>query len=204
VTRVAILDYGMGNLRSAQKALEHVGAEAEITCDGDRVRDADGVVLPGVGAFPKAMEEVRRLGYDELLRELAAGGRPILGICLGMQLLFESSTEHGGAEGIGLLAGPVEQLRSDGLKVPHIGWNQVAWRFESALTAGLDGPTAFYHVHSFAPRPRREDQVLGVASYGGDFASAVASPPVFGVQFHPEKSGPDGLRLLRNFVSLSS
>ena len=202
--RVAILDYGMGNLRSAEKALEHVGAEAEITRDHERVRGAHGVVLPGVGAFPRAMEEVRSLGYDGLLRELVAEGRPVLGICLGMQLLFESTSELGGGEGIGLLEGPVEGLSANGLKVPHIGWNPVEWRGRSDLAAGLEGPTAFYHVHSFAPRPRREEQVLGVASYGSDFVSAVAAPPVFGVQFHPEKSGPDGLRLLRNFVSLCS
>ena len=131
-------------------------------------------------------------------------GKPFLAICLGMQLLFESTTEHGGAEGIGLLEGPVEQLDADGLKVPHIGWNPVAWRGDSDLTAGLADPTAFYHVHSFAPRPRNERDVLGVASYGSEFASTVASPPVYGVQFHPEKSGPDGLHLLRNFVSLCS
>jgi imidazole glycerol-phosphate synthase subunit HisH len=202
VTRIAILDYGMGNLRSAEKALEHVGAEAEITRDHERVRTADGVVLPGVGAFPRAMEEVRRLGYDDLLRERVAAGVPVLGICLGMQLLFESTSELGGAEGIGLLEGPVEQLAVNGLKVPHIGWNPVAWRAESPLTAGLADPTAFYHVHSFAPRPRQAGQVLGVATYGREFVSAVASPPVYGVQFHPEKSGPDGLRLLTNFVSL--
>ena len=202
MSRIAILDYGMGNLRSAEKALEHVGAEAEITRDHGRVRDSDGVVLPGVGAFPKAMEEVRRLGYDDLLRELVAAGRPVLGICLGMQLLFESTTELGGGEGIGLLEGPVEQLAVNGLKVPHIGWNQVAWRADSKLTAGLADPTAFYHVHSFAPRPRDRDSVLGVATYGSEFVSAVASPPVYGVQFHPEKSGPDGLRLLTNFVGL--
>jgi glutamine amidotransferase len=199
---VAILDYGMGNLRSAEKALEHVGAEAEITRDHGRIRSADAVVLPGVGAFPKAMEEVRRLGYDGLLRELVDAGKPMLGICLGMQLLFESTTELGGAEGIGLLRGPVEQLDADGLKVPHIGWNPVAWRAESELSAGLGKETAFYHVHSYAPRPRRRDDVLGVATYGGEFVSAVASPPVYGVQFHPEKSGPDGLRLLTNFVAL--
>jgi glutamine amidotransferase len=204
VTRIVILDYGMGNLRSAEKALEHVGADAEITRDHDRVRAADGVVLPGVGAFPKAMGEVHRLGYDELLRERVAAGVPVLGICLGMQLLFDSTTEHGGAKGLGLLPGPVVGLEANGLKVPHIGWNPVVWRRESELTAGLGDPCAFYHVHSFAPRPARAEDVIGVAVYGGEFASTVARPPVYGVQFHPEKSGPDGLRLLGNFARLSA
>ena len=199
--RLAILDYGMGNLRSAEKALEHVGARVEVTRDHDRVRAASGVVLPGVGAFPKAMQAVRDLGYDELLRERVGSGVPVLGICLGMQLLFDSTTELGGARGLGLLGGPVEELEADGLKVPHIGWNPVRWERETELSRGLGEETAFYHVHSFAPRPAAAADVAGRATYGAEFASAVARPPVYGVQFHPEKSGPDGLRLLRNFVA---
>jgi glutamine amidotransferase len=200
VTRVAILDYGMGNLRSAEKALEHVGAAVTVTRDHAEITAADGVVLPGVGAFPRAMVEVRRLGFDELLRERIEAGVPALGICLGMQLLFESSTELGGAEGIGLLEGTVDGLSANSLKVPQIGWNPVSWRRESPLAEGLPEPCAFYHVHSYVPRPAREDDVVGTAVYGAEFASAVARPPVYGVQFHPEKSGPDGLRLLGNFV----
>jgi imidazole glycerol-phosphate synthase subunit HisH len=200
VTRIAILDYGMGNLRSAEKALEHVGATASVTRDPTEIRGAAGVVLPGVGAFPKAMEEVRRLGFDDLLRDRLEAGVPVLGICLGMQLLFEGSSELGGADGIGLLQGSVEGLSANGLKVPQIGWNPVSWRRESDLAEGLPEPCAFYHVHSYAPRPVREDEVIGTAVYGAEFASAVARPPLYGVQFHPEKSGPDGLRLLRNFV----
>jgi imidazole glycerol-phosphate synthase subunit HisH len=200
VTRLAILDYGMGNLRSAEKALEHVGVEAERTRDHERVRSADGIVLPGVGAFPKAMDEVRRLGFAELLSERIAAGTPVLGICLGLQLLFETSSELGGAQGLGLLEGTVGGLDAGGLKVPQIGWNPVSWRRSSVLTEELPDPCAFYHVHSYAPRPAREEDVLGTAVYGGEFASAVERPPVFGVQFHPEKSGPDGLRLLANFA----
>jgi glutamine amidotransferase len=200
VTRVAILDYGMGNLRSVEKAFEHVGARPEITSVHDRIKAADGIVLPGVGAFPKAMQAVRQLELDSLVRELAADGRPVLGICLGVQLLFERSTELGGAEGIGLLEGSVDALSADGLKLPQIGWNPVSWRRETPLTAGLSDPCAFYHVHTFAPRPAREEDVLGTADYGSRFVTAVARPPVWGVQFHPEKSGPDGLRLLGNFV----
>jgi imidazole glycerol-phosphate synthase subunit HisH len=200
VTRIAILDYGMGNLRSVAKALEHVGARPELTNDHARVRAADGIVLPGVGAMPRAMERVRRLGLDELLRERVEARVPLIGLCMGMQLLYESTTELGGAEGIGLLEGPVEQLDAPGLKVPQIGWNPVSWRRESALNAGLPNPCAFYHANSFAPRPARGDDVLGTAEYGSEFVSAVARAPVYGVQFHPEKSGPHGLALLGNFV----
>jgi glutamine amidotransferase len=199
-TRVAILDYGMGNLRSVEKALEHVGALPEITSDHERIRAADGVVLPGVGAFPKAMEAVRSLRLDALLRELAADGRQVLGICLGVQLLFERSTELGGAEGIGLLEGEVDRLATDGLKLPQIGWNPVSWRREDQLVEGLANPSAFYHVHTFAPRPAHAGDVLGTAEYGQEFVTAVGRGTVRGVQFHPEKSGPDGLRLLGNFV----
>ena len=200
--RIAILDYGMGNLRSAEKALERVGATTEVTSDHARVRAADGVVLPGVGAFPKAMEAVRRLGLDELLRERLDEGIPTLGICLGMQLLFERSTELGGADGIGVLPGTVEEIDAPGLKVPQIGWSEVSWRHGSPLTEGLPNPAAFYHVHSYAPRPARDDDVLGTAVYGAELVSAVARPPLFGVQFHPEKSGRHGLQLLRNFAAL--
>lgn len=199
---VAILDYGMGNLRSVEKAFEHVGTRVAIARDHDAVRAADGVVLPGVGAFPKAMGAVRALGLDGLLRERRDAGIPIIGLCLGMQLLFESTSELGGAEGIGLLEGTVELLDAPGLKVPHIGWNPVSWRRGSPLTAGLADPCAFYHVHSFAVHPDRADDVLGVATYGNEFATVVARPPVYGTQFHPEKSGPDGLRLLSSFASL--
>jgi glutamine amidotransferase len=198
---IAILDYGMGNLRSAEKAFEHVGARAPITRDHDAVRAADGVVLPGVGAFPKAMEAVRERGFDELLRERRVAGVPILGICLGMQLLYEGSDEHGGAEGIGLLAGRIEALDAPGLKVPHMGWNAVGWRRASDIADGLSDPCAFYHVHSYANRAVDGDEVVGVATYGGEFASVVALDGVYGTQFHPEKSGPDGLALLRNFAT---
>lgn len=201
MTTIAILDYGMGNLRSAEKAFEHVGASAVITREHDAVRAADGVVLPGVGAFPKAMEAVRELALDTLLREREEAGVPILGICLGMQLLFEGSDELGGAEGIGLLGGRAKAIEAPGLKVPHMGWNPVHWRRTSDLTSGLPDPCAFYHVHSFAVDAAFEDDVVGVASYGADLASVVARGAVYGTQFHPEKSGPDGLSLLRNFAA---
>jgi imidazole glycerol-phosphate synthase subunit HisH len=198
VTRVAILDYGMGNLRSVGKALEHVGSEPLLTNDHARVREADAVVLPGVGAMPKAMERVRELKLDELLRERVEAGVPLIGLCMGMQLLFESTTELGGSEGIGLLSGPVLQLQAS--KIPQIGWNPVSWRRASVLNDGLPDPCAFYHANSFAPRPSNPEDVLGTAEYGTEFVSVVECPPVYGLQSHPEKSGPDGLRLLANFV----
>jgi imidazole glycerol-phosphate synthase subunit HisH len=202
LTPIAILDYGMGNLRSVAKALEHVGARPLLTNDHARVREADGIVLPGVGAMPRAMDAVRRLRLDELLRERVEAGVPLIGLCMGMQLLFESTTELGGAEGIGLLGGPVEALDAPGLKVPQIGWNPVSWTHRSALNEGLPDPCAFYHANSFAPRARGED-VLGTATYGSEFAAVVERPPVYGLQSHPEKSGPDGLRLLKNFIGLA-
>jgi imidazole glycerol-phosphate synthase subunit HisH len=201
VTRTAILDYGMGNLRSVAKALEHVGAEPFLTSDHARVREVDAVVLPGVGAMPKAMERVRELKLDRLLHERVEAGVPVIGLCMGMQLLFESTEELGGAEGIGLLRGPVVQLQAP--KVPQIGWNPVSWRRASVLNEGLPDPCAFYHANSFAPAAADADDVLGTADYGTEFVSVVERPPVYGLQSHPEKSGPDGLRLLANFVRLA-
>jgi glutamine amidotransferase len=200
-TRIAILDYGVGNLRSVEKALEHVGATAAITGAPEEVRDCDGVVLPGVGAFPSAMERIRDLGLDRLIRERRDAGVPILGICLGLQLLFESTTELGGASGLGLLPGGVAELDAPGLKIPHIGWAPVRWEKESRLAEGIESETPFYLVHSFAPHPDQSD-LLGSAAYGSRFACAAERDNVFGVQFHPEKSSSAGLRLLSNFAGV--
>jgi glutamine amidotransferase len=181
------------------KALEHVGAEAEVTADPTAVRRAEGIVLPGVGAFPKAMERIREARLDELVEERNQAGVPILGICLGLQLLFESSTELGGSPGLGLLEGEVTAIDAGGLKVPHIGWSPVEWEQVSPLQLGIDPGTPFYFVHSFAVRPR-EDEVLGTVAHGERFACAVQRDRVFGVQFHPEKSSGAGLALLANFA----
>jgi imidazole glycerol-phosphate synthase subunit HisH len=201
---IAIVDYGMGNRRSVEKAVAHVGGRALITRDADAIRAADGVILPGVGAFPEAMRRLEELGLVEVLREVAATGAPLLGICLGMQLLFGSTTEHGGATGLGLLDGDVTYLDTRGGRLPHIGWNLVSFVRPGRLTAGLDGGAAFYHVHSLACRPADARDVVGTASYGEDFASIVERGSVFGAQFHPEKSSRDGLALLRNFVGVAA
>ena len=195
---IAIVDYGMGNRRSVEKALEHVGADPVLTADHAVLRSADGIVVPGVGAFPEAMRRIRAAGLDELIRERAAAGVPVLGLCLGMQLLFDASDEHEGATGLGLLRGRVTALTAP--RVPHIGWNLVTFERPSALTEGLGEAAAFYHVHSLAPEPGNEDDVVGRGEYGERFVSIVERANVMGVQFHPEKSSRDGLALLRNFT----
>ncbi len=201
--RIAVLDYGMGNRRSVQKALEHVGARAVITRDHDELRAADGLVVPGVGAFPLAMRNLDELGLTELVRSIAARGTPLLGICLGMQLLFETSTELEPTEGLGLIAGEVTRLQAGGLRIPHIGWNEVSLQRHCPLTDPLPAAGCpFYHVHSLAARPRDPSDVVGIAEYGERFASIVARDNVYGVQFHPEKSSAHGLAMLGSFVAL--
>ncbi len=196
---IAIADYGMGNRRSVEKALAHVGAESKITSD---VRDASAIILPGVGAFPEAMRNLERSGLGEQLIERAAAGVPLLGICLGMQLLFESSDEHEGAQGLGILPGAVTRLQSP--RLPHIGWNLVTFERDATLTDGLGGQAAFYHVHSFACRPADAQDVVGTSEYGERFVSVVERDNVMASQFHPEKSSRDGLRMLRNFAEVAA
>ena len=199
---IALVDYGMGNRRSVEKALEHVGAPVARTADREEIAGADALVLPGVGAFPEAMRRLRELMLDGVIAERAEAGVPLLGICLGMQLLFDSSDEHEGAAGLGLLPGTVTRLRAPGLKVPHIGWNTVTFSRPSALTEGLGESAAFYHVHTYACRPQEESDVVGRGDYGERFVSIVERGNVMGAQFHPEKSSLDGLALLRNFAGV--
>jgi len=199
---VAVLDYGIGNLRSAQKALERVGADARLTADPALVADAAGVVLPGVGAFGRCMESLHGTGLADIARDAAQDGRPFLGICIGMQMLFEASEESPGAPGLGILPGTVTRLQSP--RLPHIGWNLVTFERDSALTEGLGDAAAFYHVHSFACRPSDATDVVGTSEYGERFVSVVERGNVMASQFHPEKSSRDGLRMLRNFAQLAA
>jgi glutamine amidotransferase len=202
MTTIAVVDYGMGNRRSVEKALERVGARTAITRDERELGRADGLLLPGVGAFPAAMATIRDLGLDAVLCDLARAGVPLFGSCMGMQLLFDSSEEHGGAEGLGLLHGACRRLQAPGLNLPHIGWSDVRLERPSPLTDGLPNPTYLYHVHTYAPHPTDPEVVLGTAEYGERFATVVGAGRVFGCQSHPEKSSAHGLALLRNFVGL--
>ncbi len=201
---LAILDYGMGNLRSVEKAIEHVGGRVYVGADHERIRAADGLILPGVGAFPEAMLRIGERGLGELIAERLAAGTPLLGICLGMQLLFESSSENGGADGLGLLPGTVAPLPAGDLKVPNIGWCPVRIERESPIVAGIAEGEPFYFVHSLVPHAAEASDVVATAEHGERFAAIVARDRVFGAQFHPEKSSAAGLRMLRNFVSLAA
>jgi glutamine amidotransferase len=199
---IAIVDYGMGNRRSVEKALQRVGARTHITRDPAELRAADGLLLPGVGAFPAAMRTIGELGLDDVLRERAAAGTPLFGSCMGMQVLFDASEEHGGADGLGILRGTVRRLDAPGLNLPHIGWSAVSWTRSSQLNEGLPDPSYLYHVHTFAPQPDDDEVVLGSAEYGERFATVVGHGNVFGAQSHPEKSSAHGLALLRNFTTI--
>ncbi len=202
---IGVVDYGMGNRRSVEKALAHVGARTIVTSEQGQLRGADALVVPGVGAFPAGMAALRALALDELIRECAAAGTPLLGICLGMQLLFERSLELEPTDGLGLIAGDVTQLRTDGLRLPHIGWNEVRFERACVLTKHLPGTgRPFYHVHSFAARPADPLDVVATCRYGETFATIVAHGSVLGVQFHPEKSSSDGLRMLAGFVAFAA
>ena len=199
MARVAIIDYGVGNLRSVEKAFHAGGADAVVTSDERVLRAADKLVLPGVGAFRACMEALSARGFDELVRERVAEGTPLLGVCVGMQMLFEESEEFGKTRGLGLLRGRVRRF-PEGRRVPQVGWNQVAWRRGHALAEGIEDESFFYFVHSYFCDAADERDVLGSTEYGDTYASAVARANVCGVQFHPEKSQAAGLRLLKNFA----
>jgi imidazole glycerol-phosphate synthase subunit HisH len=198
---IAIIDYGMGNLHSVSKAVERLGFEAVLTSDSRTILEAEGAILPGVGAFGDAMQNLRNTGLDEVTRYYAQSGKPLLGICLGMQLLFEESEEFGPTEGLGLLPGKVVRFRGS-FKIPHMGWNRLEFRQESPLFAGLQEEHAYF-VHSFHALPEREEDLLAVTDYNGPVTAIVGRGQLFGMQFHPEKSGDTGMALLRNFLTLT-
>jgi len=198
---IGIIDYGMGNLASVEKAFAAVGHVAQIIRTPQAITDADKLILPGVGAFGSAMENLSQMDLLEPLRTAVGEGKPLLGICLGLQLLFQESEEYGLHEGLGVFDGRVRRLPA-GVKVPHIGWNQVRIARESALLEGISDSSFFYFVQSYVVDPGDEDLVVGTTDYGERFVSMVARENVFGVQFHPEKSQRVGLRMLKNFGDL--
>ena len=204
--RVVVLDYGAGNLRSVAKAFEHEGADARLTSDPAAAARAERLVLPGQGHFGQCMARLEEAGLADTVRAHVGAGRPFLGICVGMQLLYDGSEEAPGVRGLGLLPGTVRRIRTE-LPLPHVGWNAVEWirRAEAdPLLAGVAGPepTYFYHVHGYAVRESDGPHVLGRCTYDDTFASVVGRDHVWGIQFHPEKSQEDGLRILRNFAAM--
>jgi len=199
---IAIIDYGMGNLHSVAKAVERLGEVAVVTSEPAKILAADGVILPGVGAFGDAMELIRESGLDATIAEVAARGIPLLGICLGMQLLFTSSEEHGYHEGLGLLPGRVERFKGP-FKVPHMGWNRLATLRNDPILDGIDGGHAYF-VHSYRVIPEQRSDLLATADYYGEVSAIVGRGNVYGMQFHPEKSSDLGMRLLGNFLKLSA
>lgn len=206
---IAIVDYGMANLRSVEKALLKVGADPMITGDPAEIARAEKVVLPGVGAFCAAMSNLHHAGLDAAVRSHIAQGKPFLGICLGLQMLFDSSTEMGATEGLGVVPGQVVRFFEDGLpnpaaaelKVPHIGWNSLKFPTPSRLMAGLSEGARVYFVHSYFPVPQQQSVVTATSDYGYDFCCAIEKDNIAATQFHPEKSGAIGLQILRNFAS---
>lgn len=210
MNKIAVIDYGMGNLRSVAKALECVAGEAQIqvTADAGQVRAADRVVLPGVGALGDCMAELQRRGLDDVVREVVAS-KPLLGICLGMQALLDESEENGGTRGLGIIPGHVRRFADDmvdetsgeRLKVPHMGWNQVhQLNAQHPMWRDIDQESRFYFVHGYYVAPEQGDHRAATTHYGVEFSSVVAAKNIFAVQFHPEKSQQAGLTLLRNFV----
>ena len=201
--RIAIIDFRMGNLRSVQKGFEHAGVtDVVITDDPDAVAQADGIVLPGVGAFRDASANLRASGLENVIRNRIGAGTPFLGICLGMQLLADVGLEDGEYEGLGLVPGTCERLPG-GVKIPHIGWNTVEYPADCALFDGIPESTAFYFVHSYRLVPQSSSAIIGSTEHGVRFASAVRSGNIYAVQFHPEKSSSAGLQLLANFGAIA-
>jgi glutamine amidotransferase len=199
LAKVAIIDYGVGNLRSVEKAFGANGCAAVVSSDEKVLQQAERLVLPGVGAFGACMEALAARGFDRLVRQRVAAGTPLLGVCVGMQMLFEESEEFGASRGLGLLRGRVRRFPDD-LVVPHVGWNQVRQQHANPLFAGIKDSAFFYFVHSYYCEPAEAEVIAGETDYGVAYAAVVARENLCGVQFHPEKSQTDGLRILANFA----
>lgn len=200
---IAIIDYDAGNLKSVQKALEHLGQECCITGDSQKILDADKVILPGVGSFGDAMANIRRLGLDEVIHQVVEKGTPFLGICLGLQLLFESSDETPGAEGLGILKGKVVRIPDkEGLKIPHVGWNSLHLQNGGRLFEGLEEGAYVYFVHSYYLQAEEAEIVKATTEYSTCIHASVEKDNVFACQFHPEKSSTVGLKILENFAKI--
>ena len=201
---VAIVDYGVGNLFSLECSLNAIGAQVTITADPEVLKTADQIILPGVGAFEDAAKKLRATGLDQVIRDLAAAGKPLMGICLGMQMLFEKSFEYGEHEGLGLIPGqvvPMQGVIPADYKIPHIGWNALLFKKESPLFKYIQNGDCVYFVHSYYAANCHRD-VIATAEYGPELTAAVAKDNVFGCQFHPEKSGTVGLNILKAFVEM--
>lgn len=200
---IAIIDYGMGNLKSVYNALVKIGCECKITADKDEIRKADKLILPGVGAFKDCMDNLRKADLVDLIREEAASGKPLLGICLGMQVLFEKGYEGEETEGLGLLKGNVTLMVDPDVKIPHIGWNNLEKNREDHMLKGIDKDPFVYYVHSYRASDYNDEDLVGYSCYGSlKIPGLVRKNNVIGAQFHPEKSGEDGLKMLKNFKEL--
>ncbi|MBI4853681.1 MAG: imidazole glycerol phosphate synthase subunit HisH [Acidobacteria bacterium] len=198
---ITIIDYGVGNLRSVEKAFAAMDIKVQISSDKEVLEEAEALVLPGVGAFGDAMLSLKTTGFDKLIIKAAKEGKPILGICLGFQLLFEESEEFGTHKGLGLLAGKVIRFPENDLSVPHVGWNQIHKTYNHPLLSDISSNTYFYFVHSFYVQPSLESDLIASTSYGINFSSIAGRDNVVGAQFHPEKSQLSGLTLLKNFAT---
>ncbi len=204
---IAIIDYGVGNLRSVEKAFTYLGRRAVVTSDPEIVRGADRVVLPGVGAFGKSMESLARAGMVQVVKEVVASGRPFLGICLGLQMLFEESAEVFGPEttrvkGLGIIPGQVLRFNSKRLKVPQIGWNQIRIKKDSPILHGIENESFVYFVHSYYVKPANTEVIACATNYEIDYCSGINQENIYAFQFHPEKSSSVGLKILKNFAEL--